>query len=450
MNSMYRVCFGLLLALTALPVWAQSPDADSASPLLTLDEAVHIATANNREVRNSQLNVTKAKETVAQAKTNYFPKLDSYVLGGVPLQPLHFTVPAGSFGTYSGVGPIPATNSNITSPVRLGAFIDASAAQPLTQLYKVKLSVEQARLGTDLAREDVRGQEQEITRQVKDAYYQLAELQTQVESAKAAVLALTALSTVTDQRLSAKTVLASDSLTVKAKLKQQRYQVLVLEDDFEVQKQSLNHLLGRDLRTQFTVEMQPALEVAESDLEIARKLALEQRPEVREARLQTKSAELDVRRERAEYIPDLSVQVSYLSFQNVNFLPQNAGSVGFALKWQPFDWGSKKHKIRELKATVEQKSTAEEDAEQRVLLDVDDRFRKLAEARMLLDVQTDSRDAARVKLREVTDHFTQQTALLSDLLQQQATVSQTDAQYQQAVAEFWTARAEFEKAIGAN
>jgi outer membrane protein TolC len=450
MNSMYRVCFVLLLALIALPVWAQSPDADSAPSLLTLDEAVRIATANNREVRNSQLNVTKAKETVAEAKTNYFPKLDSYVLGGVPLQPLHFTVPAGSFGTYSGVGPIPATNSNISSPVRLGAFIDASAAQPLTQLYKVKLSVEQARLGTELAHENVRGQEQEITRQVKDAYYQLAQLQAEVESAKAGVLALMALSTITDQRLSAQTVLASDSLTVKAKLKQQRYQLLVLQDDFEIQKQSVNHLLGRDLRTQFTVEMQPAIDIAESDLEIARKLALEQRPEVREARLQTKSAQLDVRRERAEYIPDLSLSVNYLSFQNVNFLPQNAGSVGFALKWQPFDWGYKKHKIRELKATVEQKSTAEEDAEQRVLLDVDDKFRKLAEARMLLDVQTDSREAAQVKLREITDHFAQQTALLSDLLQQQATVSQTDAQYQQAVAEFWTARAEFEKAMGAN
>jgi outer membrane protein TolC len=450
MNSMYRVCFVLLLALTALPVWAQTPDADSAAPLLTLDEAVRIASANNRDVKNSLLNVTKAKETVSQAKTNYFPKLDSYVLGGVPLQPLHFTVPAGSFGTYSGVGPIPATNSNITSPVRLGAFINASAAQPLTQLYKVKLSVEQARLGTDLAREDVRGQEQEITRQVKDAYYQLAQLQVQVESAKAAVLALTALSTITEQRLSAQTVLASDSLTVKAKLKQQRYQLLVLQDDFEVQKQTLNHLLGRDLRTEFTVEMQPATDIAESDLEIARKLALEQRPEVREAHLETKSAQLDVRRERAEYIPDLSLAVNYLSFQNVNFLPQNAGSVGFALKWQPFDWGYKKHRIRELKATVEQKSTTEEDAQQRALLDVDDKFRKLAEARMLLDVQTDSREAAQTKLREVTDHYAQQSALLSDLLQQQATVSQAAAQYQQALAGFWTARAEFEKAIGAN
>jgi outer membrane protein TolC len=451
MNFMYRICFGLLLAITALPVArAQSPDADSVAPLLTLDEAVRIATGNNRDIHISELNVIKARETVAQTRTNYFPKLDTNVLAGVPLQPLNFTVPAGSFGTYPATGPIPATNSSIRSPVRIGTFIDASAAQPLTQLYKVKLAVEQARLGTDLAREGVRGQEQEITRQVKDAYYQLAQLQTQVESAKATVHALMALSTVTEQRLSAQTVLVSDSLTVKARLKQQRYQLLVLQNDSEVQKQSLNHLLGRDLRTQFTVEMQPAQDTAESDLEIARKQALEQRPELREARLQTKSAQLEVRRERAEYIPDLSLSVNYLSFQNVNFLPQNAGSAGFSLKWQPFDWGYKKHRIRELKAATEQKVLTEQDAEQRVLLDVDDKFRKLGEARMLMDAETDAREAAQVKLREVTDRFTQQSALLPDLLQQQSVATQSDAQYQQALAGFWTARAEFEKAIGAN
>jgi outer membrane protein TolC len=37
---------------------------------------------------------------------------------------------------------------------------------------------------------------------------------------------------------------------------------------------------------------------------------------------------------------------------------------------------------------------------------------------------------------------------LSDLLQQQASTSEAEAQYQQALAGFWTARAEFEKAIG--
>jgi outer membrane protein TolC len=245
-------------------------------------------------------------------------------------------------------------------------------------------------------------------------------------------------------------VLASDSLTVKAKLKQQRYQLLTLQDAFEVQKQNLNHLLGRDLRTQFTVEVDPVPDLAESDLKIARKQALEQRPEVREARLQSKSAQLDIRRARAEYIPDLSIQVGYLSFQNVNLLPQNAGYAGFLFQWQPFDWHYKKHRIAELTAASQQKVLTEQDAEQRVLLEVEDKFRKLGETRMLLEARADAREAEQVKLREVTNRYTQQSALLSDLVQQQSTVTQADAQYQQAIAGFWTARAEFEKAIGAN
>jgi outer membrane protein TolC len=449
-TTMYAAYF-LLLALIAVPMmWGQSPDSDSAPPLLTLDDAVRIATGGNRDVRISELNVVKARESVAEARTSYLPKLDSYVLAGAPLEQLKFTVPAGTFGNYPGVGPIPAKASSITSPQQFGAFVYATAAQPLTQLYKVKLAVQQSRLGIDLAHEGVRGQQQETRRQVKEAYYQVAQTQAQVESAKAAVQALIELSAITERRLTEKTVLASDSLTVNAKLKQQRYQLLTLQDSFELQKQSLNHLLGRDLRTQFTVEMQPFSDIAESDLEIARKQALEQRPEVREARLQTKSAQLDVRRERAEYIPDLSLQVSYLSFQNTNFLPQNAGNVGFLLQWQPFDWGYKKHKIRELKTTSQQKGLSEEDAEQQVLLDVEGKFRKLTQARMLLDAQSDAREAEQAKLREVNNRYAQQTALLPDLLQQQATVSQADAQYQQALSGFWTSRAEFEKAIGTN
>lgn len=427
---------------------AQAPETDFDPPLLTLDEAIQIATRGNRDIQISQVNITKAQEAVAQARTNYLPNLETFVLAGFPLQPLNFIVPAGTFGTYPATGPIPAKNSAIQSPVQFGALISGSATQPLTQIYKVRLAVDQARLGIPLANEGLRGQQQETARQVKEAYYQVAQLQAEVASAKAAVQALIELSMLTERRLSQETVLASDSLTVKAKLKQQRYQLLVVQDAFELQKQNLNRLLGRDLRTQFTVEMQPLGELAEWDLETARKKALEQRPELREAHLQTKIAEMDVRRERAKYIPDLSAQVGYLGFQNMNFLPQNAGYAGFVFQWQPFDWGYKKHRIAELKATTEQKELTEQDAEQRVLLEVEDKFRKLQEARMLLDAQADQREAEQVRFREVTNRYNQQASLLSDLLHQQAAIAQAEAQYQQALAGVWTARAEFDKAIG--
>jgi outer membrane protein TolC len=420
----------LCLQLTLLPAgWAQTPEPDTTTaPLLTLDEAVRIASDTNRDIHISKIEIIKAQETVAQAKTNYLPKLDANAVAGAPLQPLNFRVPAGSFGTYPATGPIPGTDSNIHSPVRFGAFVNASAAQPLTQLFKVNLAVKQARLGIDLAKEGVRAQSQ--------------------DTARAAVWSLNELSTLTEQRLGQETVLLSESLTIKAKLKQQRYQLLLAEDSFELQKQNLNRLLGRELRTPFSVEMIPFGELVEWDLDTARKQALERRPELRGARIQTKIANLDVRREHAKYIPDLSFQVSYLGFQNVNFLPQSTGTVGFQLQWQPFDWGYKKHRIAELKATTEQKITTERDLEQRVLLDVEDKFRKLTEARTLLDALTDQREAEQTKLGEVTNRYNQKAALLSDLSQQQAAVSQAEAQYQQALAGFWTARANFEKAIG--
>jgi outer membrane protein TolC len=439
----------LLLQITPFSAsWAQTPQPEPSGPLLTLDEAIRIASGSNPEIRISKFEIIKAQETVAQAKTNFLPRLDANVLAGAPMQPLNFRVPAGSFGTYPATGPIPGKDSNIHSPVRFGAFINASAAQPLTQLFKVNLAVTQARLGIDLAKEGLRAQNQDTVRQVKEAYYQVAQLQAQVESARAAVQSLSELSALTEQRLAQETVLQSDSLAVKAKLKQQRYQLLTVQNGLELQKQNFNRLLGRDLRTAFSVEMQPFGELAEWDLETARKQALELRPELREAHLQTKIAAMDVRRERAKYIPDLSFQVSYLGFQNVNFLPQNAATVGFLFQWQPFDWGYKKHRIKELKATTEQKAISEQDVTERVLLDVEDKFRKLEEARMLLDAQTEQRQAEQAKLREVTNRYNERAALLADLVQQHAALSQAEAQYQQAVAGFWSARAQFNKAIG--
>ncbi len=52
------------------------------------------------------------------------------------------------------------------------------------------------------------------------------------------------------------------------------------------------------------------------------------------------------------------------------------------------------------------------------------------------------------KLREVTEKFQQKTVLLRDVLQQQSAVEGSNADYNEAMAKFWTAKANFQKAIG--
>ena len=420
----------------------------SKAQVLTLNDAVALAVKGNRNVQISALNVAKAGEATEATKTARLPQFNAYILGGEALTPIDFTIPRGALGVYPSTGPIPAQNATISTPQSFNALIYGSAAQPVTQLRKIGLAIRESRVGEEMAEESLRQKKQDTAHQVKEAYYQMVQTQTQILSAQESMKYLTELAALTERNLAEQTVLKSDSLNVKAKLSNQRYQLLVLQDTLASQKEALNRLLGRDLATDFSVEEQPMPTSEELDLAAARREAAEKRSEIREARLQTKKTELDIRREHAEYLPDISVQLSYISAPNISFAPKNILSAGFLLQWQPFDWGQKKHKIEELKSTSKQAVLSAQDAEQQVLLDVNQKFRKLMETRALLDTQGAVQETEREKLRVMMNQYQQKAALLADLLQQQALVAQADNQYQQALAGFWNARAGFDHAVG--
>jgi outer membrane protein TolC len=83
-----------------------------------------------------------------------------------------------------------------------------------------------------------------------------------------------------------------------------------------------------------------------------------------------------------------------------------------------------------------------------VVLDVKRRLRKLREAEELLKVTEMSREAAREKARITMNQYRQQAVLLKDLLEAQAGLAHANDQYQQALLGLWTAKADFEKALG--
>ena len=449
MNAFRTLLIGSLLLLLDAGTGAR---AQTASPsALTIDEAVAAAMKGNRRVQSGILDVSRAGEGTAAVKTERLPHFQVYFLGGEALRSIDFTIPAGALGNYSGTGPIPGQTTKISTPQTLTGLVLGQATQPLSQLWKVHLAVLESKLSEELAQESLQQQRQDTAHSVRDLYYQIAQTQTQFESAEANVKYLVDLQAETDRNLAEQTALKGDSLAVKAKLSQQRYQLLTLRDSLEVQKESLNQLLGRDLNTEFSVEAQPVPSDVETDIAAARKEALSQRAEVREARLQTKKAEVEVRRQRAEYIPDVSADFTYFSLPNVSFLPQNVLQAGFILQWQPFDWGrSGAPKIESLRDSVKQTTLTAQDAEQQVMVDVKAKFRKLAEARALLDTSALTQEAEREKMRVVTNRYGEKAALLSDVLQQEAAVAQSDADYQKALAGFWSAKANFDYALGRN
>jgi outer membrane protein TolC len=196
------------------------------------------------------------------------------------------------------------------------------------------------------------------------------------------------------------------------------------------------------------VETVPSTLPEEQDLTAAGKVALERRSELKLAANRTKQASLETRIEKTRYAPDVSIQASYITPANINFLPQNIGAVGVLLTWQPWDWGQKRHNIAQKVLAEKQAALSVDDTRDQILLDVNSNFRQLREARAQLAVAEAARDAEREKLRNQQEAYSQQSILLSDLLQQQASVAATEAQYRQALFGYWRARADFQRALG--
>ena len=416
--------------------------------VLTLDQALVLAKANNRDLKLFGLDVGKQREALGEARTHLYPRLDTSVLAAELLTPLDFTIKKGQFGTFSGTGPIPGSNTNLHTPARPIAIASVTATQPLTQLIRIHLFIADQRLKVDAAQLSFDQREQKLTDDVRHSYYQVLQSQIQYESQQSVVKYLEELLQLTDRRFSQHAALEADRLSVKAEVAKATYQLTTIEDTLADNKEALNHLLGRRVQTEFSVELVPATLPEQEDLPAARATALERRPEMKLAANRVRQADLATRSEKTHYIPDVSIQASYLSPANINFLPQNIGSVGALLTWQPWDWGEKRHKIRQAALAEQQAGLSLEDTREQVLIEVDSKFRHLREARSHLAVTEAIRDAETEKLRNQKEAYSQQSILLSDLLKQQSSLADAESQYYQAVLAYWSVRADFQKTLG--
>src|SRR6266481_6972641 len=249
--------------------------------VLTLDEALQLAKSNNRDLKQFGLDVGKQREALAEAKTHLYPRFDTSVLAAQLLAPLDFTIRKEQFGTFPGTGPIPGSNTDLHTPARPIAIASVTATQPLTQLIRIHLSIADQRLKVDAAQLSFDQCEQKLTDDVRQSYYQVLQSQIQYESQQSTVKYLEELLQLTDRRVSQQAALKADRLNVKAELAKASYQLTMIEDTLADSKEVLNHLLGRSVQTEFSVEPVPATLPEQEDLPAARANALEHRPEVK-------------------------------------------------------------------------------------------------------------------------------------------------------------------------
>ncbi|PYQ22283.1 MAG: TolC family protein [Acidobacteria bacterium] len=437
----------LAFLLAAFPPLASGQEPPPVAEVLTLDQAVALAVKNNRSIQSAALQVRRSEEKVGAAKADRLPVLSFQALAGRVVTPIRLTFPEGAFGTFPATGPIPAEDTVVEAPKATSAFLMATLAQPLSQLYKIGLGVRVNELSRAIDREKLREERAAVVSDVKRLYYALVQNQSAFQAAEDQVWTYKELERVVGEYVAREAALPSDHLDVKAQLAAQQYKALSLRNALATQKEQMNDLLGLELTHDFTLTAIPEPSAEEADLQAAVGRALDRRPDLKQARLQVDQADADRRLKKAEYIPELSLAFTYLTFTNVQLLPRNVAQVGLQLKWQPFDF-SRGKELAEKTLQLEQARIGVRGAEYQIRIDVANRFRKLQEARLLVEANRLARESAQEKLRVATEKYKVEAALLKDTLQAQASLSEANAQYDQALLSFWTARADLDRALG--
>jgi len=437
----------MLLAAAGSTALAQEPMLiPPGVEVISLDKAIDQALLNNRTAKNARLEVGKSEDRTAAARTRLLPVFKFNAGVAKPLSTFDTTFEKGVFG------PVPTEDTVITSTTDPTAAIVGQVQQPLSQLHRIKLQIKQQEMATEISRAQLSATEQALVNEVKRSYYAILQSQGAAQAAEANIKLYRELDRVTGEYVVQQVVLKTEHMDVQTRVAKAEFDLMSIQNQLLAQKEQLNHLLGRDVRTEFAVSSadETALAVMrETDLISARERALEHRPEIREARLRIGQAKLDKRIKKSEFIPDVSLTANYATtFSYSNFVPRSLSGVGVQVEWEVFDWGRKKREVAEREKSITEASNSLADVESQVVMEVNARFRQMQESRQLLKVAKLAQTQARANVQLVTYKYRLDAVLLKDVLQAQTVLANSDYDYQKALLAFWTAKADFEKAIG--
>ncbi len=421
---------------------------------LTLDQAIHQALQSNRSVLNASLETSKFEARRASLKSQMLPSAQVLGMVAQPLAPFSFLLGKGALGNDTGGGPIPRNDVNLQTPTHPIGLFAVNVIQPLSSIPTIHKGLGLLDIQKKLTEEQARLERQTLVRDVRQLYYGIQTLDSSLKAARESVKLFGEVVRVTAEYAEKRQVLDVDYLDAQVHLAKATETVLDLENQRENLKAKLNYKLGREVTSEFTVTevssiADPGIPTALQDVAEARQKALAQRPEARQAQLKIDQAKAEMRIARAGFDPTIAAQFTGIETTPINsLLPRQVGIAGVSVTWEPFTWGRKKNELALRREELQEAVNRNEDAKSQVAIDVAEQFRKLKLASAKLHVASLTRQMAAESLRVNQKQYEVRFSLLKSVLQAQAALEGANAEYQKSLGELWTARAEYDRAVG--
>jgi multidrug efflux pump subunit AcrB/outer membrane protein TolC len=437
-----------LPAVAALLVLLVSASAARAQiRTITLDEAVRLATRQNSTVKMAHLKAKEMQARVSEARANYFPVLSNDSSGAHLREIEHLEFPMGSLGVYPIPGPIPG--ANVSLPLGHHNFLlsTTTAAEPLTQFYKIHAGVNVAKADAGMAQSDAQRAENEVALKMKQLYYGLLSAEKRKQAADLRIEAGEERLAEARDGVEAGAVLELKVLEGKAQIADARHGLDSLEDAIQDMKVEFNDLAGLPLETevQLVAPEPETTDLISGDLEIE---ALKRNPEVASARQLLAKAKAVLSAAHAEYIPEIGAFAQYVHQDGVPLLTENNGLFGLKMSWTLAEFGKRSGQVHERKAQVAEAEENLHQAENRVRVEIEKETRKLRRTESGLEAARESVEARQEMRRITANQLEAKTVNASALKESDGQLAEAQAGLFQAEMERALARAELERTVG--
>ena len=424
-KSVRTMALMILLTSFSVSLMAQEPHR------LSVQDCIEMALENNIELKNSQLEIDKARATKNEARAEYFPTVSAQALAFDALNPmltfgiedvdnaqlrqLLYTLYA-EYGANMGL-------DKEYSFVQNGVMLNAMATEPIYAGGRIRNGNKLAKLGIDAAETQTKMKENEVRLQTETLYWQIVALQEKLATLDQLDRLLDTLDKDLTGAIEAGLAMPTDQFKLKVKQNESQLNRKKVTDGITLLKMALAQTIGADWQEMELVDTL-GLETNPTTMfkDVAESVALRNESHLLDLSLQAEK--LKKKMTLGEALPSLLVGGSV----NYHTIMENTkpNALVFAVLQVPItDWHKTSIKLKKHNLDAELAENTRCDLTEKMEMQTNQAWFNLEQSWLRITMAQTALNDAEANLKITEDYYEAGLVALSDVLEAQTLLKQS-------------------------
>ena len=424
-KSVRTVALTILFASFSISLMAQEP------LNLSVQDCIDMALENNIELKNSQLEIDKARATKNEARAEYFPTVSAQALAFDALNPMI------SFGIedidnaqlrqllytlYAEYGANMGLDKEY-SFVQNGVMLNAMATEPIYAGGRIRNGNKLAKLGIDAAETQAKVKEDEVCLQTETLYWQIVALQEKLATLDQLDRLLDTLDKDLSGAIEAGLAMPTDQYKLKVKQNESQLNRKKVTDGITLLKMALAQYIGADWQT-MTLSDTLGMETEPTAYYQQPNEAVSLRNESHLLDLSIEAEKLKKKMTLGEALPSLLVGGS-TSYHTI-FENTKPNAMVFAVLQVPItDWHKTSIKLKKHNLDTEMAENTRRDLTEKMEMQTNQAWFNLEQSWLRITMAQTALNDAEANLKVTQDYYEAGLVALSDLLEAQTLLKQS-------------------------